>query len=193
MPRVETFDREEVLNQSMQLFWEKGYHGTSMQELVDATGLNRSSIYNSFGSKLELYQASLTHYQKASGGCFQNALMKADNPLQALRLIFENFLEVILEDEEGKGCFVMNCKAEMANKDDKLQKWLLDHQAGALALFEDLIKDGQEQGVINSREDSMSYAYYMLNAFQGFRMTGILIRDRKILQHIIDNSINVLM
>ena len=45
MPRVEEFNREEVIGRAVEVFWDKGYHGASMQDLVDATGLNRSSIY----------------------------------------------------------------------------------------------------------------------------------------------------
>ena len=64
MPRVEIFNRDEVLEKAVRLFHNKGYNATSMQDLVDATGLNRSSIYNSFGSKKELYQQSLRAYKE---------------------------------------------------------------------------------------------------------------------------------
>jgi len=192
MPRVEEFNKDQVLRKAMCLFWEKGYKGTSMQELVDATGLNRSSIYNSFGSKEELYARTLTLYQREGGGIFQKALLKANNPLEAIRIIFESFLPEIIGDEKGKGCFAMNCKAEMGNKDENIQKWLLSQQEYTLSMFEDLIKEGQEQGLINTEETSTGYAYFIFNAFQGYRMTGILIRDPKVLQNIIDNSIKVL-
>ena len=192
MQRTEEFNKEEVLKQAMNVFWEKGYNGTSMQDLVDATGLNRSSIYNSFGSKLELYQNTLSRYQKETGGMFQRALLKASNPLEAIRLIFEGFLPQILEDAKGKGCFSMNCKAEMVNNDKDIKKWLLDTQEHTLSTFQGLIRDGQEQGVINKNQDGKSYAYFIFNAFQGFRMTGILVKDRLVLQQLIDNTIHIL-
>jgi len=192
VPRVEEFSKEIVLQKAMNVFWEKGYNGTSMQDLVDATGLNRSSIYNSFGSKLELYQNTLSHYQKETAGIFQKILLKAKNPLDAIRMIFENFLPEILNDSKGKGCFTMSCKAEMGNQETNVQKWLLDTQENSLALFEGLVEDGQEQGLINQNQDSKSYAYFVFNAFQGFRMTGILVKDRSVLQQIIDNTIKVI-
>lgn len=193
MARIEEFDRYTVLLKAMNVFWEKGYNGTSMQDLVEVTGLNRSSIYNSFGSKLELYQSTLKHYQKSGNAQFQRALMKAQNPLQAIRLIFESFLPEILGDTIGKGCFSMNCKAEMGNQDSDIRKWLLDHQESTLSLFQELVADGQEQGTINKNQDSKTYAYHIFSAFQGFRMTGILIKDRKVLQQIIDNTIKVII
>ncbi len=192
MPRIEEFDRELVLQNAMNVFWEKGYNGTSMQDLVMATGLNRSSIYNSFGSKLKLYQDTLVHYQKETGGMFQKALVKAKNPLEAIRLIFEGFLPEIISDQKSKGCFSMNCKAEMGNQDQDIRQWLLNSQNQTLELFQNLIKDGQEQGIINKNQDYENHAYQVFNSFQGFRMTGILVKDRKILKAIIDQTINTL-
>ncbi|MEP3208208.1 MAG: TetR/AcrR family transcriptional regulator [Maribacter sp.] len=193
MPRIEEFDRENVLLKAMHVFWEKGYNGTSIQDLVAVTGLNRSSIYNSFGSKLELYQETLKRYHKSGNAQFQKALMKARNPLEAIRLIFEGFLPEIMNDNEDKGCFAMNCKAEMGNQDQDIRRWLLDQQENTLAVFQQLVADGQEQGTINKEQDSKTYAYHIFNAFQGFRMTGILVKDRKVLQPIIDNAIKVII
>lgn len=192
MPRLEEFDRELVLKKAMNVFWEKGFNGTSIQDLVEATSLNRSSIYNSFGSKLELYQTTLKQYQKNGNVFFQKSLLKANGPLDAIRLIFEGFLPEIMADEKGKGCFTMNCKAEMGNQDQDVRKWLLSVQEDLLALFQELIEDGQEQGAINKGQDSKSYAYHIFNAFQGFRMTGILVKDRKVLQQVIDTALKVI-
>ena len=103
MPRSEEFNREHAVRQAMNVFWEKGYNGTSMQDLVDATGLNRSSIYNSFVSKHELYKTTLEFYQKESGGLFHKALLNAKNPLGAIRLVFESFLPEILSEGGDRG------------------------------------------------------------------------------------------
>jgi len=192
MSRLEEFNREYAVRQAMDVFWEKGYNGTSIQDLVDATGLNRSSIYNSFGSKLKLYKTTLQFYQKESGGLFQKALLNAKDPLEAIRLIFESFLPQIRAKEGDRGCYAMNCKSEMSNQEGDIRKWLLANQENTLGNFSELIKEGQEQKVINKKEDSTTYAYFIFNAFQGFRMTGILVKDRKVLEAIIDNTIKVI-
>ena len=77
MPRAVEFDNAKVLESAMDLFWKKGYHATSMQDLTEATGLNRSSLYNTFGCKMQLYRTALTQYQKQNGSVFQKALIKA--------------------------------------------------------------------------------------------------------------------
>ncbi|MEO1013491.1 MAG: TetR family transcriptional regulator C-terminal domain-containing protein [Bacteroidota bacterium] len=142
---------------------------------------------------MELYQKSLGHYKKETGVTFQRALLKAKNPLEAIRLIFEGFLPEMLADEKGKGCFIMNCKTEMANQEKDVNQWLLRMQEDSLALFQDLIEDGQQQGLINKDQDAESYAYFVFSSFQGFRMTGILVKDKAVLQNIIGNTIRILM
>ena len=168
MARIAAFDRDTVLLGAMNVFWEKGYNGTSMQDLVQATGLNRSSLYNSFGSKLQLYQDTLKHYQKSSGIYFRRALIKANSPLEAIRLIFEAFLPEIINGSIGKGCYMMNCKAEMANQDRDIKNWLLETQEDTLAVFKELIIDGQEEGTINTVQDSTAYAYHIFKRIPRF-------------------------
>lgn len=80
----------------------------------------------------------------------------------------------------------------MGNQEEDIRKWLLENQENALDVFGQLIREGQEEDIINTKEDYKTYAYFILNAFQGFRMTGILIKDRKILETIIKNTIKVI-
>lgn len=192
MPRTEVFDRDEVLKQAVDLFWKKGYNATSMQDLTEATGLNRSSIYNSFGSKMELYQLALRRYQRDSGVLFQNALMNAANPRDAIQRIFDGLMQDIMSDSEGKGCFNLNCKAEMSQEDKDIKAWLQRTQENTITAFEGLIVDGQNRGLINRRQTAYEYAFYLFNAFQGMRMTGILMRDREILRAIVDSTLKIL-
>ncbi|ADV84368.1 TetR/AcrR family transcriptional regulator [Terriglobus saanensis] len=67
MARTKEFDQEEALDAAMHLFWEHGYEATSIQELVEATGVQRQSLYDTFGSKHELFLQSLMRYQSLGG------------------------------------------------------------------------------------------------------------------------------
>ena len=192
MPRLEEFDRFEVIQRAMRVFWENGYHGTSMQDLVDATGLNRSSIYNSFGSKRSFYKITLDFYEQESNKGFRQILLRSDCPLAAIRKMLENAVDHAENDKEGKGCYILNCKSEMGSSDKDLHQWLQQNQDNSIALFRELIEQGQQDGVINSRSDASAYAYFVFNTFQGLRMTGILIKDRNVLRQIIDNTIEVI-
>ena len=189
MPRVESFDRDVVLQNAMQVFWANGFNATSMQQLVDATGLNRSSLYNSFGDKMELYRAALKEYAGDTQQQIQCAIGKAENPLAAIRAVFENFLPEIMND--SKGCMGMSCKSEMSG-DLSIKNFLENNQEQTLTLFEKLVANGQSSRVINKNQDARDYAWHIYNSFQGYRMTGILVKDEMILKSIINNSLKIL-
>jgi TetR/AcrR family transcriptional regulator, transcriptional repressor for nem operon len=178
MPKIETFNRDLVLTQAAEVFQEKGYNATSMQDLVDATGLNRSSIYNSFVSKLDLYLDCLKSYETKFNRDTSKVLLKAQNPLHAIELIFKLYINVITVDKYDKGCLIGNCKAEMANQEKVITTFLENNQKNMLLLLEDLIVKGQDENLINTKQGPKVYALYLFSSLQGFRMTGILITDR---------------
>jgi len=192
MPRSEDFNREQVLDKAKNAFWMKGYNGTSMQDLVDATGLNRSSIYNSFGSKMELYQQSLKQYQNESSTIFDKAKQQDRTAIETIGLVFVYALENILGDEERKGCMLINCHTEMGNQDEQLKALFSSNQERLVEIFEDLVKLGQEDGSIRKTEKSDLLAYYLVNAFQGFRITGMNTTDPKVLKSIIQNILKTI-
>ena len=103
MGRPKSYERTEVLDRAMRLFWAKGYEGTHLSELVDATGLNRFSLYNEFGGKEGLYRASLEHYIESLGGLF--ALLQRE-PLGLANI--RAFHRAQLVDEYQDGCFALN-------------------------------------------------------------------------------------
>ena len=183
MPRVEDFNRADVIEKAKEVFWKKGYEATSMQDLVDAMGLNRSSIYNSFGGKMELYRESIRTYQKETNAYLRDALVTGD-PMEALETLFENAIQSIVMDKDNKGCFNMNCRMEMAERDDHLKDWLRGTEEHNLDLFAGIIRSGQEKGVINKLQSADQYARYVMSGYQGLRISGILNKDQAQLQGI---------
>jgi TetR/AcrR family transcriptional repressor of nem operon len=193
MPRTEVFNRDHILSQVRDVFWNKGFNGTSMRDLVETTGLNRSSLYNSFGNKQCLYEIVLKKYQEDNRLLFQDALIRAENPRQAIRNIFENILDNMLQDANQKGCFILNCKAELSRSEPSIRVLLEKNEATELKLLKNLVEEGQDHEVINNDNSPEEYAYYLYNAFQGFRMTGILVNDRTKMQKIININMEKLV
>ncbi len=85
MPSVELFDKEEVLDRAMNLFWKKGYNGTSIRDLEKATGLGKSSLYNTFGGKEALFLVTLKRYLSKQRSAFSTAFINAKSPIKAIR------------------------------------------------------------------------------------------------------------
>lgn len=101
------FDVDVVLDAAMVQFWRAGYADTSLDDLSQATGLNRSSIYASLGDKDSLYLRCLDRYAARYGDRYDQALSKAaEDPLRAIREFFEVTLTRIADPDLPDGCLV---------------------------------------------------------------------------------------
>ena len=177
MPKSVLFDREAVMDKVTNLFWRKGYNGTSMQDLVDVTGLNRSSFYNSFGDKLQLYKESLKHYQQMQNQMLQSFFADAASPGEALRALFQGICEEIMTDKERKGCFLSNCTAELGSVPSHIRDFLVANKESVISSFATLIRQAQETGEIDPKKDPDTLALYLFSSLQGLRVTSMIEPD----------------
>lgn len=189
MPRTEVFDRQIVLDRAKEVFWQKGYNGTSMQDLVDATGLNRSSLYNSFGNKRALYNATLNKYKDESDTFFETCDCDTLSGVQVVESIFMKVIVSILSDPENKGCMLMNCATELSGTDRNLDKWLKGNLDGTTTRFEEYVKKGQNDGSIRKDESSRALADYLVAGLHGLRITSLSNNDKDMLKGIANKII----
>jgi len=191
MPKVETFNKEFVIQQATEVFHTKSYNLTSMQDLVNATGLNRSSIYNTFGSKLDLYMDCLRSYQSTAHTKIQKILKFTKGTKPTLEAIF--LLNVVIsKNGTENGCLINNCTTEMANQETGINQFLCNNQENMIQLFESLVAQGQREGVFNQTQTPKAYGLYLLNAFQGLKVGSILSKDTKQLESIVHTTLSVL-
>ncbi|WP_435577461.1 TetR/AcrR family transcriptional regulator [Gilvibacter sp.] len=184
MPRTEVFDRADVIQKVQAVFWSKGYNGTSMQDLVDATGLNRSSIYNSFGSKHELFMLSLKTYHKQNLDGIDQMIEQYESPLKVLKDLFEKGVSGAC-DSENKGCMLVNCTTELANQQADVQHWLTGSNAKMRLRFRNLLEAAQEAGELKADADTDLLAHYLLMSLQGLRVNGLTNQDPQLLNQLV--------
>ena len=101
MGRSKNYVREEVIESALETFWRKGYSATSLSDLADATGLNKKSIYNEFGSKESLFNVVLAHYKSKKDKQVQLLMQE---PLGVQNVI--DYLEMLVADASVKGCLM---------------------------------------------------------------------------------------
>ena len=103
MGRPKTYDRDEVLQRATRLFWQKGYEGTRLQELVEVTGINRFSLYKEFGSKRGLFEAAL-------GAYVEDLRALADHLAQAPLGVgnIRRYFDAQIERGFRHGCLILN-------------------------------------------------------------------------------------
>lgn len=147
MTRTKSFDETEALERAMDLFWLKGYHGTSMQDLVDAMGISRSSMYDTFGDKHAIFLAAFQHYKRSRQQSLDNLSSNNSGITTTLASFFNSLLRDIVSDEEKKGCFIVNTSTELAWQDDAvraiIQENYNDFEAQFLPVFQMAIAAGE--------------------------------------------------
>ena len=126
MPKVEMFDRNEVMRKATNLFWIKGYQATSLNDLTQELGIGKGSFYNSFGSKRELFDSCLSMYREGGISVIEQVLNSESNPILGIRKFLEFQIENLLLDPYSKGCLIANSSAELAH-DKEISSFLMEN------------------------------------------------------------------
>ena len=123
MARPKGYDRHAVLVAARDLFWERGYEATSIADLEQSTGLNRSSLYQEFGSKHDLFRAALDCYAEQVTAMLLAGLREDDATLDAIVGFFRGLAAVFRfnQTESGRGCLMVNATAELAARDESIR------------------------------------------------------------------------
>lgn len=147
MPRHREFDRYEALQAAMELFWQKGYGDTSMEDIVERTGVSRYGIYSEFGSKHGLFIEALDRYYEVVAGWRVGPLEQADAGLKELRAFWEFFIELADAPEAAMGCLMCNTATELgpfdAEAEQRVAKYFARMCAGFRNAIDNAIRNGE--------------------------------------------------
>lgn len=189
MPWEKQFDRDEVLDKAMQAFWSRGFEATSMQDLVDCTGINRGSLYATYGDKRALFLAALRLYDEKKRRTLLADLEARHAPREAIRQLFLAFLAQTSERGGNRGCFLTNTALELAAHDSEVRRVVARAQAQIEAFFARTIRKGKAQGEIAAHVRAAESARGLLASLIGL---VVLIRsrpERALLHAIADDAI----
>jgi TetR/AcrR family transcriptional repressor of nem operon len=192
MPKTKQFDETEVLIKAREVFSVKGYNGTSMDDLVQATGLSRSSIYDTFGDKHGLFLKSLNHYCFSQQGEIEKTCSKTDSPKKRIRAIFDSTLKSILSDKDQKGCLMVNMSMELNAVDKEVAALSLKNMEDMEHAFSALVKDGQAKGEITKKFTPKALGRHLYSSLMGLRVSGINRPDADSLKEVVKLSLSIL-
>ncbi|EOD57230.1 TetR/AcrR family transcriptional regulator [Amycolatopsis vancoresmycina] len=169
MARPREFDETAAVEKAMHAFWAHGYEGTSTQDLCDATGLGRSSVYNTFTSKRALFGRSLTHYTGTQLDKRQAILDGPGTAAERLTAMLDSAIEDDVE-ERRRGCLVVNTLAELGLPDDEVGAALRADTDRNLAMFAQCVREGVLDGSLRDGLDPADVAEYLLSTTSGLRV-----------------------
>lgn len=172
MARPKAFDEDITLGKAIDLFWCQGYEATSMQQLVDGLGINRASLYDTYGDKYTLYVKALERYRQSSLTSLCTLLDQPRSARALLTDLLDNVLREILDDPDHKGCFMVNSAIELAPHNPDIAKIVSANQR----LFEDrlqaVIARGQADNDISHRHPAADLARFVFNTINGLKVVG---------------------
>lgn len=167
MARPRSFDPDHALDAAQGVFRAKGYEAASVQDLVDATGLSRSSLYAAFGDKHGLYLAVLDRYAERGRQSLRD-LCGCSSPLGALRSYLSH---VAAESAAGGpvplGCLLTNVAAERASCDPDTARRAADARRAMAQTFVRLVQDAQAAGEVASDRDAQTLAHFLTGTVYG--------------------------
>jgi AcrR family transcriptional regulator len=169
MGRPKGYDRDEVLERAMELFWRKGYEGTHLGELVEETGLNRFSLYNEFGGKEGLFGETLDRYIEELQPV-ASLLAREPRGVANIRAYFEG----ILDARFIHGCFLVNVLPQRHTVPKSAFKKIRDFVSNAERLFRSNLEAARQQGAILEDTDIEALAKTLFAFAMGFISYGIL-------------------
>ena len=184
MARPREFDRGQVVDRAVEVFWRKGFEATSIRDLVEATGLNRGSLYNTFGDKAGLFEAALERYMAGAPTQYVVAAADSGPPRQVIGEFFARLVDLGASDKERRGCLMTNTAAELAARDERVAAQVAEAMQGLEDALFRLIERGQETGEIAPWRDPRALARFLVAAAQGLHISAKLNGDRAALEAI---------
>ena len=192
MARTKDFDENEVLAKAIQLFWYKGYNGTSMQDLVDGLGISRSSLYDTYKDKHTLFVKALESYQNSGAARISDIIEHSGSAKDTIKKLLELATTDLLSDKQQKGCFMVNAEVEVAPHDAEVNNLVCKNDQQMGEAFYLVIKKGQESGELKNEEDARALSRFIFNAVKGMRVTGKSVTDPSVFNDIIKLTISAL-
>ncbi|WP_439477988.1 TetR/AcrR family transcriptional regulator [Brevundimonas sp.] len=188
MPWQKSFDQSEVLDRAMQAFWAHGFEATSMQDLVDCTGVHRGSLYATFGDKRTLFISALRTYDAQFRGGLLVELEREAAPLEAIERLLRVFVDRLGQPGLVPGCFLTNTALELAMHDIEIGRIVAHAQEQVQAFFARMIARGQARGEISQSVNSARAAAALLASLIGLAVLARSRPDPDLLNGVIDQA-----
>lgn len=180
---------DEVLDKTMQLFWQKGYFNVSIEDILQTTGFNRSAIYNHFGNKNGLFVAMLKRYREQITPKLTLSLQDSQRGLKAIEDFLVQFARMHSEDKLHHGCFLIATASDIPSHNQEIIDSIHEFTDYLNKLFCDIFDTMKNKHNMNESIDSRSLGDFMVaNVF------GLLSLCRMhVPTHVIDNQIKGVM
>jgi TetR/AcrR family transcriptional repressor of nem operon len=167
MGRSKQYERTELLDRAVELFRRQGFNGTSTAELVEELGVNRKSMYAEFGSKQELFEATLQHYDRKHLTRVLAPIEAHDAGVDTIREAFEGYASASEGWFHGRGCLLCNTAVERAALDPASGRYVAAYLRRISRAFRNALENGRRTGDLDETADLGELAAFLTTALIG--------------------------
>ena len=192
MARQKAFDRETALDRAMGAFWTKGYTATSVEDLVAHMGIQRGSLYATFGDKRSLFFSALDRYQRVVVRELVEALEAPGSGLEAIRRFFRLRVRGALDRSRPPGCLVTNSAVELSRRDRGAAAQVGSALTKLEAAFLHALAHARAQGELAATRDLRALARFLTSSAQGLSVMAKAFPERAVLEDVVEGVLATL-
>lgn len=192
MARTREFDVDAAVEAATDVFWRQGYAATSIQHLVEATGVGRGSLYAAFGSKDGLYEAVLARYAELVAAANTDRLARAAPARDVLRDLLSSVVDDMARDPDRRGCLISNTAVERLPHDATAGRVVGESLDRLAESVRRVLRQARDRGELPPHADLTALADLVLTTVQGLRVLGKAGADRRRLLAVVDLVVSLM-
>ncbi|XXT68367.1 TetR/AcrR family transcriptional regulator [Sorangium sp. So ce693] len=184
--RPRSFDRSAALRRAMEVFWERGYEGTSLSDLTAAMGINSPSLYAAFGCKEALFREAVELYTEVEGATTNRALRDEPTARRAVEAMLRGNVEGYVTPGKPSGCMVVLAATLGTPENERVRAYLAACRRAALDVLRRRLDRGVVEGDVPVGTDTAALAAFYTAVLQGLSLQARDGASREALQAIVD-------
>ncbi len=190
MADVLHFDVDEALDEMLKVFWKQGFKSTTTKELAKSAKLSEGSLFNTFGSKREVYILALQKYRNNASYLFE-LIEQDESPLRGIRKYWEAIAARAADKSKTNGCMITNATIEQS-QDAKIVAFINSVHSDNEKRFKKQLDRAIEIGELKSGTDTKALAQFLQHSSQGIRVMSRLNPSKPKMKNIVDSVMSVL-
>jgi AcrR family transcriptional regulator len=165
--RPRSFDIDQALDRALEVFWRKGYEGTSLPDLTEAMGINRPSLYAAFGNKESLFRKALDRYAEGPGSCIAKALA-APAARDAVDALLQKTIDSLTDPSTPRGCLLVHGALTCGDGAAEIRDELACRRSAGETQIRLRLERAREEGDLPPTADPAALARFIASLTQGF-------------------------
>lgn len=192
LARNKEFDTTQVLHKAMEVFGHYGYEGTSLPLLIKGLGIARQSLYDTYGTKRDLFISAVKHYINKKSATVISYLESTGSVKEGISKVFYEVINVLKDDEKRKECFILDSAISQVPHDTEIEEFFKRDIKRLEEAFYNTLLRGQKEGEIGMQKDIDALAKYLNYSRYSLTQVAKLSSDPKVLDEFVSIVLSTL-